>query len=174
MAEMVKRLRWLFLVSVFLVLTSCGKMTQSNHTLTVTLVFNPNIVRQGQTIHGFLVVNNPGPPIDMERDEVGFRCVPLFDVGLSGNGIPRQGSTFPLDCQATPYSIRHGVTRLPTYVSASYGACSENPSDTSPGRPYCNGNRLPALPPGTFMASVLWSTKVPLPAPRPVPVVVTR
>ena len=174
MAEMVKRLRWLFLVSVFLVLTSCGKMTQSNHTLTVTLVFNPNIVRQGQTIHGFLVVNNPGPPIDMERDEVGFRCVPLFDVGLSGNGIPRQGSTFPLDCQATPYSIRHGVTRLPTYVSASYSTCTENPSDASLSRPNCNGNRLPALPPGTFMASVLWSTKVPLPAPPPVPIVVTH
>ena len=162
------------LATAFLGLTSCGGTTQSHQTLMVSLIFNTATVQQGHTLHGFLVVSNPGPPINMERGEAGFRCVPRFAVGLSGYGIPLQGPDFPADCDTSPYSIGHGVTRLPTYVSASYGTCTDNPSDASRRRPYCKGNRLPALPPGRFMASVYWSTTVPLPVPRRVPIDVTR
>jgi hypothetical protein len=95
MAEMVKRLRWLFLVIAFVWLTSCDTTTQSSHTLTVTLVFDPNSIREGQTIHGFLVVNNPGPPIDMERDEVGFRCVPRLRRGPFREWHPTARIDFP-------------------------------------------------------------------------------
>jgi hypothetical protein len=122
------------------------------HRVTDSLVLSSNEAVAGDTIHGFLVIDNGGRPFRL-ADQNG--CAIFFGVELS-NAHYDQGIALAVPC-TPPMTIAQGVTRLPVTISTSYNHCG-------PGGPACPaGHFPPPLPRGTYRASVVWTSPVPLP-----------
>jgi hypothetical protein len=126
----------------------------SVHSFGVTdvLVLNSYEAVAGHPINGFLVIDNGGRPIRL-ADRSG--CAIFFGVELS-NAHYDQGIAFTLPC-TPPMTVPQGITRLPVTISTSSNRCG-------PGGPACHaGHFPPPLPRGTYRASVVWTSAVPLP-----------
>ena len=164
-------------------LAGCG----AGEKITDQLVLSITKVAAGRPIHGTLVVDNPGGPIDLTKlasielhpGKPGSArltgCRPEVAVGLSNRQVS-QRPAFDLSCSPQPFLIAHGTTRIEVTALTTYLGCLQpGGSSSQPGTPAClNGNQVPPLPAGRYQASVVWSETVPLPRPRSVTVTLTR
>jgi hypothetical protein len=140
--------------------------------MTVRIDLTARRVVAGHQIRGVLVVDNPGPAVNLTQDVPG-PCRPAFAVILSRPGL-RNAVGFSTVCALQSFPIAHGRTAIAFTVITSYAGC--NPPGTPARRttPTCLPTKgPPPLPAGTYSAVIEWSTPVPLPRPPAVPVVLT-
>jgi hypothetical protein len=113
---------------------------------------------------GFLVVDNrTKTTINLTKE-----CQPQLE-GLLGSARYAQTASSDLVCSNEAALIRPGVTRLPVRFVATYSSCSQD-ANAAIGMTRClDGNKLPALPSGTYHAHVDGGGAA-LPAPRAITV----
>jgi hypothetical protein len=137
--------------------------TLPTHRIESRIVLNTTHVVAGQDINGVLVVNNPGPSINLTTIA---RCRPTFAIYLSNRRINNQ-PVIPLDCSPRPFVIAHGTSRLRFTIRTRYSTCGRGPGR---GEPKCLPDAavlFPPLPRGSYQAM---ETLLPMPDPKPVAV----
>ena len=162
-----------------MLLASCGGPSPSRQALAIHL--STTKIVAGHQDSGWLVVTNPGPAVDLTEvasTHIGreprprvIHCRPEFAVYLS-NAKVTQEIGFRDGCEAAPYVIPSGTSRLHFTIVTTYGGCSP-PGEGQPPFPACTPFGPPALPTGRYEAKVQWSEHVPLPNPSPVTVTLT-
>jgi hypothetical protein len=113
------------------------------------LALPSNTLATGSTETGFLVVNNrTKATINLTK-----KCQPEIEGILRGARYTQQ-SWSDLVCSAKGLGIRPGLNRLPVRFVATYLSCTQDPKRPS-GMVRCvDGNKMPPLPPGTYVAHV--------------------
>jgi hypothetical protein len=131
-------------------------------------VLDTTVTVAGRPIKGVFVISNPGGSINLNH-----HCRPQFAVTLSNVRFP-PGAAFDMPCISTPFTITHGMNRLPFTVETDYPSCTQpGGGPITPIDPPCSGgNMLPPLPSGSYKA-VFDNDGMGLPTPRPVPVRLT-
>jgi len=156
--------------------------------MTTRLVLNRTTATAGQPIHGTLVIENTGEPINLTK--VGYLevhgkreilgCMPGVLVAL-GNRHYRQNPAFAAQCEPAAFIVRHGTTKVPITISTFDSDCLQQPGGSAaPGikpPPPCrtgpSGTQtIPPLPPGRYSTWVVWSEMVPVPQPKAVMVTI--
>ncbi|MGO9343410.1 MAG: hypothetical protein ACLP6E_12980 [Acidimicrobiales bacterium] len=126
------------------------------------LALDKTRVVAGQSVDGKLVIYNPGKTFNLNKG-----CQPQLAVALN-RGKFHQQIAFSTVCDGAPLLIDHGTTHLPVIVNTTYDQCTQSGPGT-PLLPKCLADGgIPPLPPGTYMAKVVWSGQVPLPTPNEV------
>jgi len=133
--------------------------------MTVQISLSTTQVVAGTPINGNLVITNPGPAVNLTKLEPSG-CMPGFAVFLT-NGTISNAPAFAADCTNGPFVIHEGTTKFPFMVLTTYAGCTSDSAETTPDLPLCPP---PGLPPGTYRATIEWSSSVPLPPPQPVEV----
>lgn len=142
-------------------------------------------VASGQEIKGWLVVENRGSAINLTKvATVPIRrpgrtpsirlagCRPDVGIGLS-NSHYQQSINFLAQCSPKPFVIRHGVTRIPLTIFATYSGCAQPGGTVTATSPACLSTGFPPpLPAGRYKTQVAWSEIVPIPTPKPLTVTV--
>jgi len=155
--------------------------------LTDRLELTTTSVIGGQQIKGWLVVENRGNAINLTK--VATRtihrrgrtpstqlagCRPDVGVGIS-NSHYRQSINFLAQCSPKPFVIRHGVTRIPVTIFATYSGCTQPGGTVTATNPAClstGPSPMPPLATGRYKTQVAWSEIVPIPTPKPLTVTV--
>jgi hypothetical protein len=137
------------------------------HRISSRIVLSTTRAMAGQTIDGVLVVDNPGPAVNLTATA---RCRPTFAVSLSNSRINYQ-PVIPLDCSIRPFVIAHGTTRLRFTIPTTYSGCQPGPVGADANTPTClPTDAMPSLPHGSYQAM---ETGLDIPDPKPVAVTLT-
>ena len=186
------RLTPYFLLGILVLVTTLGTAVRPPDAsaavarrFTDRLALTTTSVTSGQQIEGWLVVENRGNPINLTKvATVTIRrqgrtpstriagCRPDAGIGLS-NSHYRQGIGFLDQCSPMPFLIRHGMTRIPLTIFATYSGCAQPGGTVTATNPACLSTGPPPLPAGRFKTEVRWSETVPIPNPKPLTVTLT-
>jgi hypothetical protein len=143
-------------------------VTLATNRIETQIVLSTTHVVAGHHIDAALVVNNPGPPIDLTA--VAHHCRPTFAIYLSNSRINNQ-PVIALICSPRPFVISHGTTRLRFTLLTTYSGCHQGPGPGGSGTPQClPAGGYPPLPRGSYEAV---ETLLPMPMPKPVAVTLT-
>lgn len=171
--------RRLIVASTAVLLSACAGPSSPHEAVAIEL--HTTKIVAGQSVEGWLVVTNPGHAFDLTQvasihvRSAGGRvihCRPAFAVYLS-NAKVTQTIGFRDNCEAAPFLIRSGTTRLPFTLITTYGSCLQPGGRASIPTPACTAFGPPSLPKGTYTAKVEWSEHVPLPTASPFAVTLT-
>jgi hypothetical protein len=143
-------------------------LAPASRQLTDRLVLAHTSVTAGTSITGTLVVTNHGPAVNLTHG-----CRPDYEAVLTGHGFP-PAAAFSSDCMTRPFVIKPGVNRLKVTVLTTYHGCTMDSKHATRQTPAClRGSRMPPLPEGRYLAVLVGSGNLRLPAPTPVPVLLT-
>lgn len=125
----------------------------------------------GQSIHGYLMVNNgTDKPITLPDAP----CDGWVRVGLTNRRVTFIAPVTTEACRAGRLPV--GTSRTPITVLTTYGDCHEGPAPDPP-TPRCQGsahNVMPRLPPGRYRVETVFTDPSPrIPEPRPITVTLT-
>lgn len=146
----------LLLASVLFIATSSsaasrypGNFTPARAGLSDYLFLTRHTIPTGSSETGFLVVDNrTKSTINLTK-----RCQPKVEGLLRGSRYT-QPNTSDLVCSPKALLILPGVNRLPVRFVATYLSCGQDPTNSS-GTVLCvDGNKMPSLPTGTYVAHV--------------------
>jgi hypothetical protein len=139
--------------------------------LTDRLVLRQTHVTAGTPIIGTVVVTYRGrAPINLTH-----RCQPQYAVVVTNDRFP-PAAAFSNVCSLEPFIIKPGENRLAVTVYTTYPQCSQVASQATRSSPAClDGGEggMPSLPPGRYEAVLVGDGQLSLPAPAPVPVILT-
>lgn len=142
-------------------------VTLPTHRIGTRIVLSTTQVVAGHPIEATLVVDNPGPAVNLTTVS---HCRPTFAVYLSNSRVDNQPA-IALDCSWRPFVIAHGTTRLRTTLPTTSSGCQQKPFSGDADMPRClAAGETPPLPGGAYQAV---ETSLPLPDPRPVAVTLT-
>jgi len=166
---------WIVAVALAVALSGCSGLPaaapthQSLSRLRIHLDLNATHTVAGRPIKAALIIYNPQGALDVAVPLIG-QCRFLFDVVLmrgrfhAEEGVPA--------CLPGPLVITHGTNRLPFTLDSRYNGPTSNGVQVASPKPHTFVG-FPPLPPGSYQAVTYWFTRVPLPRPKPLTVVLT-